>query len=82
MRVLQPFGFPSIIKVKDSQRRKKRRLTVKVEEMLVMADLGYVSGGHGVRGGNQAAQAGSPRFVRAQSVLLGFIMWRKSAGLV
>lgn len=79
--MLQPFGFSSIIQVKDSQRRQKRRLTVKVEEMLVMADLGYVSGRHGVRGGNQPTQAGSPHFFSAQSQLLGLIMWRECTGL-
>lgn len=46
-----------------------------------MADLGYVSGRHGVRGGNQPTQAGSPHFVRTQSVLLGFVVWRERAGL-
>lgn len=50
--MLQPFGLLSIIKVDHSQRRQNRRLTVEVEEMLVMADLGYVSRRHGIRGGN------------------------------
>lgn len=77
----QPFASLSAIKVKYSQRRQKGRLTVEVEEMLVMADLGYVSGRHGVRGGNQSTQAGSPQFVRTQRVLLGFIMWRECTGL-
>lgn len=46
-----------------------------------MADLGDVSGRHGVRGGNQSTQAGGPHLLRTQSVLLGFIVWRKSSGL-
>lgn len=81
MWVLQPFGFFSIIKKERIPRGGlKRRLTVEVEKMLVVADLGYVSGRHGVRGGNQSTQAGSPHFIRSQSVLLGFIMWRECTG--
>lgn len=78
---LQPFGSVSIIEVEDSPRRQKRRLTVEVEEMLVMADLGHVSGRHGVGGGDEAAQVGSPHFVGTQGVLLGFSVWRERAGL-
>lgn len=79
--MLQPFGCSSIIKERDSQRRQEEGLTVEVEEMLVMADLGDVSGRHGVRGGNQSTQAGGPHLLRAQSVLLGFSVWRESSGL-
>lgn len=81
MWVPQPFGLLSIIKVDNSQRRQNRRLTVEVEEMLVMADLGYVSRRHGVRGRNESAQVGSPHFIRTQGVLLGFAMRGECAGL-
>lgn len=70
-----------LIRSKGLPEEAERRLTVEGEEMLVMADLGYVSGRHGVRGGNEATNAGSPHFIRTQSVLLGFIMWRECTGL-
>lgn len=81
MWVPHPFGLLSIIKVDNSQRRQNRRLTVEVEEMLVMADLGYVSRRHGVRGRNESAQVGSPHLIRTQGVLLGFVMWGECAAL-
>lgn len=56
-------------------------LTVEVEQVLVVRDLGHVSGGHGVRGEDWSAQVGGPQVIGAHRLLLGFTVRRERPGL-
>lgn len=56
-------------------------LTVEVEQVLVVTDLGHVSWGHWVGGENWSTQVGRPQVVGAHRLLLGVAVRRESPGL-
>lgn len=58
------------------------RLTVKVQQVLVVTDFSHIARGHGVGGEDGAAHVGGPQVIGAESLLLGFAVWRVSPGLV
>lgn len=50
-------------------------LTVQVQQVLLMANLGHVSERYGVRRENWATHAGGSQIIRDQRLLLGLAMW-------
>lgn len=73
-------SYPLLVE-QSSRSRRRRFLTVEVEQVLVVTDLGHIPRGHGIRRENRATQVRGPEVVRTQRLLLGVAVWREGSGL-